>query len=29
VKEHMDDLDMIDGGSDDIVDAETKDINDN
>jgi hypothetical protein len=28
VKEHMDDLDMITGDSDDIVDAESRDIND-
>ena len=28
VKEHMDDLDMIAGDSDDVVDAESRDIND-
>ena len=28
VKEHMDDLDMIAGSDDDIVDAESKDVND-
>jgi uncharacterized membrane protein YkvA (DUF1232 family) len=27
VKEHMDDLDMISGDSDDVVDAESRDIN--
>jgi uncharacterized membrane protein YkvA (DUF1232 family) len=28
VKEHMEDLDMIAGDSDDVVDAESRDIND-
>lgn len=28
VKEHMDDLDMIAGSEDDVVDAESKDVND-
>jgi uncharacterized membrane protein YkvA (DUF1232 family) len=27
VKEHMDDLDMITGSDDDVVDAESKDVN--
>jgi uncharacterized membrane protein YkvA (DUF1232 family) len=28
VKEHMEELDMIDGDTDDVVDAESRDIND-
>ena len=28
VKEHMDDLDMIAGSDDDVVDADSKDVND-
>jgi|SRR5215208_179552 len=29
VKEHMDDLDMVSGDSNDVVDAESRDVNEN